>query len=356
MTDMTLNILLTGDVNLMNVTEPEVPFRKVAGVLRDADLVFSNLECCLYAPQHGVAVDLDRTTEGFFADPVSAGQALLLGGIQSVGVANNVNYGSDAITASLQHLDRIGVPHTGAGANAAAARAPIVLERRGRRVGILQRTAVYWPSNHEASPVAPGVAALKCHTAYHIPFHRLGPDQPTPNRPGVPPVIHTWVDKVYLKTLQDDVAALRERVDVVIVSLHWGLDEAVLDYMTELAHAAVNAGADVVMGHGPHYSLPVEIYRGKPIFYGVGSFSFHTGHAGKKHGDWIGMLARIQVGEDGAATASLRFVRHNDANETYLCDLANEKAAWDALRASSETFGVRLQREGDELVLRAMDA
>jgi hypothetical protein len=50
-----------------------------------------------------------------------------------------------------------------------------------------------------------------------------------------------------------------------------------------------------VIGHGPHYSLPVEIYRGKPIFYGLGSFSFHTGHGGRRHGDWIGMLARCEI-------------------------------------------------------------
>jgi hypothetical protein len=35
------------------------------------------------------------------------------------------------------------------------------------------------------------------------------------------------------------------------------------------------------------------MYRGKPIFYGLGSFSFHTGHGGRAHGDWIGLLARL---------------------------------------------------------------
>ena len=69
--------------------------------------------------------------------------------------------------------------------------------------------------------------------------------------------------------------------------------------MTEIAHAAIDAGADIVVGHGPHYSLPVEVYRGKPIFYGLGSFSFHTGHGGRRHGDWIGMMARIEAGPAG---------------------------------------------------------
>src|SRR6202000_929536 len=91
----------------------------------------------------------------------------------------------------------------------------------------------------------------------------------------------------------EDVAALRGRADIVVVSLHWGLHKEVFAYMRELAHAAIDAGADIVIGHGPHYSLPVEVYRDKPIFYGLGSFSFHTGHAGQRHGDWLGMIVRV---------------------------------------------------------------
>ena len=55
--------------------------------------------------------------------------------------------------------------------------------------------------------------------------------------------------------------------------------------MQEIAHAAIDAGADVVMGHGPHHPLPIEFYRGRPVFYGLGSFSFHTGHLGMAHGN-----------------------------------------------------------------------
>ena len=82
----------------------------------------------------------------------------------------------------------------------------------------------------------------------------------------------------------DDVAALRGRANIVVASFHWGLGREVLDYMRQIAHAAIDAGADIVMGHGPHHSLPVEVYKGRPIFYGLGSFSFHTGHGGRQHG------------------------------------------------------------------------
>jgi poly-gamma-glutamate capsule biosynthesis protein CapA/YwtB (metallophosphatase superfamily) len=79
-------------------------------------------------------------------------------------------------------------------------------------------------------------------------------------------VILTWADPVYLRWLRDDIAALRREADIVVVSCHWGLGREVLAYMTEIAHAAIDAGADVVIGHGPHHFLPVEVYRGKPVF------------------------------------------------------------------------------------------
>ncbi len=117
--------------------------------------------------------------------------------------------------------------------------------------------------------------------------------------------------------------------------------------MGEIAHAAIDAGADIVIGHGPHYSLPVELYRGKPIFYGLGSFSFHTGHGGRRHGDWIGMMARIEIGPAGVAAAHFRFVRHNAANETVPCALAAEGATLDRIVAKSAPLGASLVPEGD---------
>ena len=145
----------------------------------------------------------------------------------------------------------------------------------------------------------------------------------------------TWADRAYLKSFTDQIAALRRDTDLVVASCHWGLGEEVLDYMTEIAHAAIDAGADIVVGHGPHYSLPVEMYRGKPIFYGLGSFSFHTGHGGRQHGDWIGMMARIETGPAGIEAARFRFVRHNAANETVPCALAAEGATFDRLAERS---------------------
>jgi hypothetical protein len=346
-TAMPFKMILTGDVNLMNVADPAVPFRRVAAEFRAADIVFSNMECCLYLPPAGHAVE----NEGFFADPGPGGEALRLGGVQAVGIANNVNYGESAINSSVARLDELHIPHTGAGANRAAAYAPVILERNGMRVGFLQRTSVYWPTNHEATAHTAGVAVIKGHTAYQLPLHKTRPEIPPCNRPGLPPIILTWCDAEHLQRFKDDVAALRAKTDFVVASCHWGLKEDVLDYMRETAHAAIDAGADVVMGHGPHYSLPVETYKGKPIFYGLGSFSFHTGHGGRKHGDWVGMLARITMDGKQLQDASFQFVRHNDENETILCALADEQTTLNDIQKRGTPFGAKFTPKGDQVSL-----
>ncbi len=181
---MTAKLILSGDINLMNVTDPLVPFSLVRDEFRGADLVFSNLECCLCAPSASHSLD----NEGFFADPAIAGEALKSAGIQVVGIANNVNYGEAAITASIARLDQIGIPHTGAGANRAAARQPIILERGGFRVGFLQRSSVYWPTNHEAGENAAGIAVIadippikpRCTAAAHRPIGRASRRKSSP--------------------------------------------------------------------------------------------------------------------------------------------------------------------------------
>jgi poly-gamma-glutamate capsule biosynthesis protein CapA/YwtB (metallophosphatase superfamily) len=338
-------LILTGDINLMGVDDASVPFVRIEADFNAADLVFSNLECCLYAPESRHSID----HEGFFADPMTGGAALTRANIGAVGIANNVNYGEAAITASIATLDRLGIPHTGAGPNRTAARQPAIVTRNDLRFGFLQRSSVYWPTNHEAADNATGIAVIRAHTAYQVPMHKIRPEIPPMNRPGLPPVILTWADPLYLRWLKEDIASLRNQADIVVVSCHWGLGREVLAYMTEIAHAAIDAGADVVIGHGPHHFLPVELYRGKPVFYGLGSFSFHTGHGGRRHGDWIGLLAEIELDGTALSRAAFRFVRHNDRNETIVTTPADEPAAVAEITAASAAFGVRIAAENKHL-------
>jgi poly-gamma-glutamate synthesis protein (capsule biosynthesis protein) len=341
---MARRLILTGDVNLMNVTDAAVPFRRVAAELHAADAVFGNLECCLHIPERR-----SQSAEGFFAEPIIGGEALRSSGIRAVGIANNVNYGAANIAASIARLDEVGVLHTGAGPDLAAARAPAIIARNGLRVGVVQRSSVYWPTDHEAGDDQPGIAVIRGHTAYHVPAGRIAPGVPPPNRPGVPPLIVTWADKGYLAEFGKDIEGLRSQADIVVASCHWGLGREPLQYMTDIAHAAIDAGADIVVGHGPHYSLPVELYKGRPIFYGVGNLTFNTGHLGRKHAGWIGMLIEVEFDNGAIGGCDFRFVRSSDANESYFCRPADEAETLADLTARSGKLGAALKPDGDRV-------
>jgi poly-gamma-glutamate capsule biosynthesis protein CapA/YwtB (metallophosphatase superfamily) len=313
---MTQKLILTGDINLMGVDDPAIPFAQVADRLHAADLVFSNLECCFYEP----ALERSIEDEGFYAS-YSAAEALSIAGVHAVGNANNVNFGAPAIRSSLKRLDELGVSHTGAGVNRLEAGKPVIIERGGVRYGFLQRTSVYWSHGHEATDDHPGVATIKAHTGYRPRVEELR----ALTRPGMPPEVITWTDPDALNSFQEDIRTLRQHADFIVASNHWGLDREVLQYQREIAHAAIDAGADIVMGHGPHAPLGIEIYRDKPVFYGLGSFSFETGHKGRKHPDWIGLMLDLDVADGSLTRAAFSFVRHNERNETVLCPMVNEE-------------------------------
>jgi hypothetical protein len=85
------------------------------------------------------------------------------------------------------------------------------------------------------------------------------------------------------------------------------------------------------------------------VFYGLGSFSFHTGHGGRKHGDWIGLMAEIALDGTALSRAAFRLVRHNDRNETIVTTPAAAPDAVAELSAASAAFGVRITEENEYL-------
>src|SRR2546423_1691102 len=107
--------------------------------------------------------------------------------------------------------------------------------------------------------------------------------------------------------------------------------------------------SSVVMGHGPHYSLPVESRKGKPIFYGLGNLTFNTGHLGRKHAGWVGMLVEMTIERGGMVDWHFRFVRSSNDNESYFCRLADEGEIFKDLAARSGKLGAILKPEDDRV-------
>jgi poly-gamma-glutamate capsule biosynthesis protein CapA/YwtB (metallophosphatase superfamily) len=343
-----MKITLAGDVNLMGVGDPEVPFAELAGVFHAADLCYANLECCLFDATPETAAD------GYFVSVGVGSAALKASGIGAVGIANNVNYGREAILSSLQALSGLGLPFTGAGRNVGEARSPMIVERNGVRVGILQRTAIYWPQQHEATEEAPGVAVVAAHTSYRSPSPtRRRPGLPPANRPGMPAEIETWPEPHSLDLLSAELRVLRPQVDVLIASFHWGLFDEVLGYMHDYARAAIDCGVDLVMGHGPHdHLLPIEMWNGRPIFYNLGALCFQQGPGGKRFHDWVGLLVQFDVDRE-RRNVTFEFVRQDPDLRIRRVPPALEPQALETLRRKSAPLGARLTIMDDKVLVTA---
>ena len=135
-----LKVIIVGDVNVQNREDPAEAFRNVLATLAAADLRYANLEG-LYGQTEKAPIE--RKAEWRHSHPTMV-KALIAGGFDIVGNANNVTFGRKAILDTLELLDQHGILHCGAGANRVAARAPAIIDRNGTRFGFLQYTARYY--------------------------------------------------------------------------------------------------------------------------------------------------------------------------------------------------------------------
>ena len=153
----------------------------------------------------------------------------------------------------------------GAGENIAAARRPAIFDVGGTKVGVLAYCSVV-PRGFQAAANKPGVAPVRVRTFY----------EQRDWQPGTPPRIITQPYAEDVSAMVDDIAALRVDVDVLVVSFHWGIHYVpamIADYQFEVGHAAIDAGADLIVGHHPHILKGIEVYKGMPILYSIGSFA-----------------------------------------------------------------------------------
>jgi Bacterial capsule synthesis protein PGA_cap len=162
--------------------------------------------------------------------------------IDGVTLGNNhiLDAGVPGLRETTAHLEDAGIAHAGAGMDLSEAREPMIFELGGTKVGVLSYQGVPYYEWAWATETAPGTAPLKTNL------------------------------------MQEDVKRLRSDVDLVVVMPHWGKEYIATPeaWQVKFAHAAVDAGADLVIGDHAHWAKGIEVYEGKPIFYGVGNFLF----------------------------------------------------------------------------------
>ena len=265
--DRDLVVAAVGDL-MVNRDEPASLFEHCRDVLARADVTFGNCES-VYS-ENGARNPAARGE--IRAHPRNA-EALRTAGFDAVTFANNhhLDSGYDAFFRTLEVLDDLEIAVCGAGADLAAARHPAIIERNGTRIAFLGYSSILFPG-YEAGRGKPGCAPLRAYTHYH---------QIEIEQPGSQPEIRTFVHDEDLDALVADVRRAKDAADVVIVSPHWGVHFSpvvISDYETEAAHAAIDAGADLVLGHHQHILKAVQVYRGKVIFHGLGNFAVDCAH------------------------------------------------------------------------------
>jgi poly-gamma-glutamate synthesis protein (capsule biosynthesis protein) len=196
--------------------------------------------------------------------------ALRGGHLDVVSFASNHCYdlGPDVFLETVAALREQGFAVIGVGKDIEEARTPAILERGGLRIGFLAYCSVL-RKGYEARQGKPGAAPMRAHTLY----------EQIDYQPGTAPRIRTFADRADLTALLADIASAKARTDFLAVSIHWGVHltkGVIADYEKEVAHAAIDAGADMIIGHGSHLLKGFEIYRGKPVFYSLGNFCFDT--------------------------------------------------------------------------------
>ena len=255
-----LRIMMVGDL-VLDEPRAEGFFDDARAVLKSADVLIGHIE----VPHTTRGKESVGDVPAPASDPANLA-ALKNAGFHLASLAGNHVHdrGAEGIADTIATLKSHGIAATGAGANLAEARKPAFIEKNGRRVVLLSYNCV-GPKQGWAGPSQPGCAYIRIVSHYEM----------EAANPGGPPEAFTFPTPDSLEAMQADIEAAKRSAGVVVVSLHKGLvhqPAKLAMYERPVARAAIDAGADIVFGHHAHILKGVEVWRGKPIFHGLGNF------------------------------------------------------------------------------------
>jgi poly-gamma-glutamate synthesis protein (capsule biosynthesis protein) len=253
-------LYMTGDL-VLDEPDADFFFEPAKAMLAEADLLIGHVE----VPHTTRGVESVGDIPAPASDPENL-RAVGRAGFRMVSLAGNHIHdrGGEGIADTIANLTEQGVASAGAGLDLSHARRPAVVAKRGLRVGLLSYNCV-GPKEGWAGPRRAGCAYLKIITHYEL----------ENANPGGPPKVYTFADPDTIELMQIDIAAVRARVDVLVVAFHKGVVHTpahIAMYEKAVSRAAIEAGADIIIGHHSHILRGVEIWRDKPIFHGLGNF------------------------------------------------------------------------------------
>ena len=236
--DPTVTLMFGGEVTVGNVdlSSPQTADQLLQGLpaYAQADVSMVNLGNPLATAGTSIQEGYYRRTRP------EAVAALKQGGVDIVGLSGDrtMDLGEQGLIETLDTLDQSGLYRVGAGRNQREARRPEILDVKGQRIAYLSYHA------------EPAIAAAEDQAGSNLPTR---------------------------EAVLEDVAAIRDGVDWVVVNYRWVDDELGVDptpQQVDLSRRAIDAGADLVVGYHPQQLQGAEVYKGRAIVYALGDFIF----------------------------------------------------------------------------------
>ena len=250
-----MQLIFAGDLVL---DEPDADhwLSGIAPALREADVAIGHLEV-----PHTTSTDESADDVPAPAAPPEHLACLPRAGFDAVSLAGNhiADRGPQGIMDTIHMLDTVGVAHAGAGNSLAEARRPALIHAGARTLALLSYNCV-GPAGSWATDRRAGCSYICV--------------RPVDDGPISPAAALERLDPASIRLMADDIVHAREQADLVIVAFHKGIVHTrarLAPYERELAHAAIDAGCDIVVGHHAHILRGIEVYRGKPVFHGLGN-------------------------------------------------------------------------------------
>ncbi|MDT0495854.1 CapA family protein [Algiphilus sp. W345] len=300
---------ITGDsiINRRLSTFAAPGVEQMFGLIRGADAAFTNFETLI----HGYDMPGAQQSGGtYMTSPRFVGEELAWAGFDLLGLANNHtnDFGVEGMRSTVAALAETDMVFSGVGENLAFARSPGYLDTRKGRVALIS-TSSSFPEAIAAGPQRkdlmgrPGLNPLRHVETYTVTqetydtliklrgpvrYGMGGDDSGVLKFGGSNFVVgdeigvSSRVDEKDLRELSASVRDARQQADWVVVSVHSheSADPAdrtqPAEFLVEFAHAMIDSGADMVVGHGPHILRGIEVYKGKPIFYSMANFIFEN--------------------------------------------------------------------------------
>ena len=252
---LTIDLAFTGDL-ILDHPDPDYWLSAIAPELRRAQFTIGHLEVPHTLRKHEMLGDVPAPG----ADPAHI-PALKRAGFAAVSLAGNhmTDCGIDGILDTMAALKACDICYAGAGIDLDHARKPALLGDNNAQVAVLSYNCV-GPESGWAGANQGGVNYVRVTTEDGS---RIAPAAPlaTP-------------DPASLAEMSRDITSARKLAKHVVVALHKGIVHTparLASYERPIAHAAIDAGADIVVGHHAHIVRGIELYRGKPIFHGLGN-------------------------------------------------------------------------------------